>query len=223
MMRKTIPFMAMMLVVVFAMPAFGQGIASIDYLGFAWETGGFPPSNAGDNLTMTGVAVFDGVDPIFGVDLGSEEVTFYMSGLVSNGEVDMGGGTLQINYTGGTLEIYRDAAQNAAYGVGPLPNGTSPSTFIDGTLFFQGTFNTMTVFLNPGGVGAFDGSLAGVGGTMIDEVCGDCVFTWGGSFTSDIGAQIPDGYDLQVDGVFSIDDTVPTEESSWGSVKALFN
>jgi len=222
-MRKTIPFMTMMLVVVFAMPAFGQGIAAIDYLGFAWEDGGFPPSDVGDNLTIVGVAVFDGVDPIFGVDLNVEELTFYMSALASNGGVDIGGGTLQIDYTGGTLEIYRDAALNATYGVGPLPNGTSPSTFTDGILFFQGTFNSMTVYLNPGGDGSYEGSLDGVGGTMINEICDDCVFTWGGNFTSSTGAQIPDGYDLQVDGVFEIDRTVSAEESSWGSVKALFN
>ena len=37
------------------------------------------------------------------------------------------------------------------------------------------------------------------------------------------GKTIPDGYDLQVDGVFEIEEAVSTEETSWGSVKALFN
>ena len=58
---------------------------------------------------------------------------------------------------------------------------------------------------------------------MIDDVCTGCVYTWGGNFSDPSGAQIPDGYDLQVDGVFEIEQSVPTEESSWGSVKALFN
>ena len=37
------------------------------------------------------------------------------------------------------------------------------------------------------------------------------------------GAQIPDGYDIQIDGVFEIERAVSTEDASWGSVKALFN
>jgi hypothetical protein len=219
MMKKTIPFLAMVLALALAMPTFGQ-VAAIDYYGFAWETGGFPPSNPGDDLYFVGVGNY--ADPIFGVDLATEELTFVMSALTSVGEVDIGGGVLQIDYTGGTLEIYRDMAMNADWGTFP-PNPTVPSTFTDGTLFFQGTFNSMTVFLNPAGDGSYTGTLDGVGGTMIDDFCEDCVFTWGGNFTPPSGAQIPDGYDLQVDGVFEIDRAVSTEASSWGSVKALFN
>ena len=109
---------------------------------------------------------------------------------------------------------------NANWGTFP-PNPTAPSTFVDGTLFFQGTFNSLTVFVAADGYGAFEGSLNGVAGTMIDEFCENCVYTWGGNFLPP--AQIPDGYDLQVDGVFEIDEAVSTETSSWGSVKALFN
>ncbi|MEN8006964.1 MAG: hypothetical protein ABFS42_08105 [Candidatus Krumholzibacteriota bacterium] len=219
MMKKTIPFMALALVVAFAMPAFGQASA-IDYYGYAWETGGFPPSNPGDTMIFTGVGV--AADPVFGVDFGVEELTFYMYDLVSTGEVPIGGGTVMINYTGGYLEIYRDGAMNADWGIAP-PNPTSPSTFVDGILYFQGSFNSMTVFLDAAGYGSYEGTLDGLGGTMIDDVCTGCVYTWGGNFTPDTGAQIPDGYDLQVDGVFEIEEAVSTENTSWGSVKALFN
>ena len=65
--------------------------------------------------------------------------------------------------------------------------------------------------------------LDGLAGTIIDSVCSDCVYTWGGAFTLDAGAQIPEGYDLQIDGLFEIDAAVPAESVSWGSVKALFN
>ena len=211
--------MAMVLVVAFAIPAFGQASA-IDYLGYAWETGGFPPSDPGDVLVFTGAG--NAADPVFGVDLEAEELTFYMYDLVSTGSVDIGGGTLMINYTGGYLEIYRDAAMNADWGIAP-PNATSPSTFVDGTLFFQGSFNSMTMFLNPGGDGSYEGSLDGIGGTMIEDVCTGCVYTWGGNFTPPSGAQIPEGYDIQIDGVFEIEEAVSTEDASWGSVKALFN
>ena len=40
---------------------------------------------------------------------------------------------------------------NADWGIAP-PNPTSPSTFIDGTLFFQGSFNYLTMFINPDGI-----------------------------------------------------------------------
>jgi hypothetical protein len=219
MMKKSIPFLAMVLVIAFAIPAFGQASA-IDYYGFAWETGGIPTSDPGDILIFTGVG--DGVDPIFGVDLEVEELTFYMYDLVSTGEIPVAGGTVMINYVGGYLEIYRDAAKNADWGISP-PNPTSPSTFVDGILYFKGSFNSMTVFLSPGGEGAYEGTLDGIGGTMIDDVCTGCVYTWGGNFLPDTGAQIPDGYDLQVDGVFEIEEAVSTENASWGSVKALFN
>jgi hypothetical protein len=219
MMRKSIPFMAIVLVVAFAIPAFGQASA-IDYYGYAWETGGFPPSDPGDVLVFTGVG--DAADPVFGVDLATEELTFYMYDLVSTGEVPIGGGTIMVNYVGGFLEIYRDVAMNADWGTAP-PNPTSPSTFIDGILFFQGSFNAMTMFLNPDGSGAYEGTLDGIGGTMIDDVCTGCVYTWGGNFYGPSGAQILEGYDIQIDGVFEIEEAVSTEDSSWGSVKALFN
>jgi hypothetical protein len=197
--------------------AFGQA-PGIDYYGFAWEDGGFPPSNPGDVLYFTGVG--NGADPIFGVDLGTEELTFYIHDLVSTGEFDVAGTTV-IAYTGGTLEIYRDGAQNADWGVAP-PNPTSPATFNDGTLFFQGAFNDFTIFIAPGGYGSFEGTLDGVAGEVISEVCTGCAYSWGGSFTLESGAQIPAGYDLQIDGVFEIEAAVSTETTNWGSLKALY-
>lgn len=218
-MKKSIPFLALMLVALFALPAFGQASA-IDYYGFAWEDGGFPPSNPGDVLIFTGVG--NAADPVFDVDLGAEELTFYMYDLVSTGEVPLGGGAVMVSFVGGYLEIYRDAGQNADWGIAP-PNPTSPSTFVDGTLFFQGSFNSMTMFMGADGSGTYEGTLDGLGGTMIDDVCTGCVYTWGGNFYGPSGAQIPDGYDLQIDGIFEIEEAVSTEETSWGSVKALFN
>jgi hypothetical protein len=221
-MKRSIMFMALIMVAIFAVSANGQ-TASIDYFGYAWEDGGFPPSIPGDSFVFTGVAV--SADPVFGVNIGSggtEELTFYMYDLISTGEIPIGGGTQMINYVGGYLEIYRDVAQNADWGISP-PNPTSPSTFVDGSLFFRGSFNSLTIFLSPAGDGAYEGTLDGLSGEVIDSVCTGCVYTWGGNFTPPSGAQIPDGYDIQIDGVFDIEEAVSTENSSWGSVKALFH
>ncbi len=218
-MLKICGIAVLLLSIAFAAPGLGQN-PEIDYLGYAWETGGFLPSEIGDILYMTASAGL--IDPIFGVDLGTEEVTFYMYDLVSQGEIDMGGNNVLINYIGGTLEIWRDAAQNADYGVYP-PNATSPAYFMDGTLMFRGNFTYMSVYVNLVGNGAFEGALNGVEGEIINEVCVDCAYTWGGTILKGTGAQIPDGYDLQVDGVFEIDGAVANEQSTWGDVKSLFN
>lgn len=198
-------------------PALAQN-PTIDYYGFAWEEGSFPPSNPGDVLEFCGVATF--ADAIFGVDLGSDELTFRIYGLVSTGAVDLGGYSY-IVFAGGTLEIWRDGAQNADWGVTP-PNPTTPSTFSDGSLFFQGSFNDFALFITSAGAGSYEGTLNGLGGEMIDSVCTGCAYSFGGAFTTDAGAQIPEGYDFQMDGVFDIEAAVAEETTQWGSVKALF-
>ncbi len=214
--------MALMLVlglVLSAVPVLAQ-VYAVDYLGFGWETGGILPSNAGDELVLTSVA--DNVDPAFGVDLGSEELTLHIYGLVSTGQVDLGG-YFAIEYTGGYLEIYQDSAMNADWGTNP-PNPTSPASFQDGALFFLGNFTSFTMYFDATGAsGSFSGNLDGVSGSIINGMCTNCVYTWGGTFTQAAGAQIPAGYDLQVDGVFEIDSAVPVQTTNWGSVKALFN
>jgi len=218
MMKKSILILATLAMAGLAVPALGQAPA-IDYLGYGWEDGGFPPSDPGDVLYVTCVGV--SADPVFGVDLGTEELTVYIYGLTSTGGVDIGGGTIMVNYTGGYLEIYRDGAMNADFGVNP-PNGTAPSTFMDGELFFKGEFIDFVAFLGPTGGGSFEGNLNGIGGSMIDSVCNGCAYTWGGEFTTDAGAQIIEGYDLQIDGVFEIEEAVPVESATWGNLKALY-
>ncbi len=207
-----------LLILLFALPALGQ-VYTVDYLGFGWEQAVGPLKAAGEELVITSVA--DAIDPAFGVDLGTEELTLYIHGLISDGPVDAGGYTI-INFTGGTMEIYEDPAMNADWGINP-PNPTSPGTFTEGSLFFSGSFTSFVMNFDPSGAyGSFSGNLNGDAGSIINEMCTNCVYTWGGAFTLEAGAQIPEGYWIQVDGVFEIDSAVPVETSSWGSVKALF-
>lgn len=197
--------------------AFAQSYAYIDYVGFGWEDGGVPTSNPGDELQLLLVA--DQIDAIFGVDLSSEEATMYIYGLTSTGEVPIGGGSVMIGFTGGTIEVYEDPAQDHDWGsVNPM---SYVGSFTNGNLLFQGQFTDFTLFLDSFGAGAFDGVIDGIGGTVA-TTCTDCAYTFGGAFTRDTGAQIPDGYHLQVDGQLEVDRTVSTETSSWGSVKSLF-
>jgi hypothetical protein len=200
-------------------PAQAQ-VSIIDYLGFAWEDGGFLPSNPGDEFVFTGVTT--SLDAIFGVNLATHEVTFHAYGLISTGQFVDGFGNTIVAYAGGTLDIWVDAAEDADWGTNP-PNATSPSTFSNGSLLFSGSFTSFTVVITPGGAGAYEGTLDGVGGTVLAGGCSGCAFTWGGAFTSDVGAQIPTGYDLQMDGVFELDNAVSTESTGWGALKARFS
>lgn len=188
----------------------------IDYLGFAWEDGGVLPSNSGDVLAFTAVASM--IDPIFGVDLLSEEVTIYVYDLVSTGEFNTGSSIL-IGYSGGSVEVYADPSKNHDWGV--FPPNAQQSTFTDGTLLFDGDFTSFTLQLTlDGQAGAFEGFIDGVGGTVANA-CTDCAFTFGGVFGRDI-AQTPDGYDLQVDGALEVCQDVSNTPDSFGSIKSLY-
>jgi hypothetical protein len=191
----------------------------VDYVGYAFETGGLLPSDPGDELVFTALAT--NIDPLTGVDLGTAEVTFHVYGLISTGQGTDPFGNAIITYNGGTLEVWRDYAQNADWGINP-PNATSPSTFADGELLFQGNFVSFMLAINPSiGAGAYEGYLDGVGGTLI-QACTGCAYTWGGAFDQNSGAQILEGYDLQIDGVLEVDGSVDGERTGWGSIKSLY-
>ena len=188
-------------------------------MGWGWETGGFPTSEPGDELHFLGVTSY--LDPEFEIDLGVDELTLHVHGLISMGEIDLGF-MKRINYPGGYLELYQDSAKNADWGTYP-PNATGPGTFADGELYFAGEFTEFHINYRTDGSGSFSGYLNGLSGTMIEGGCSECVYTWGGAFGRESSSQVLDGYDLQMDGVLEIDGAVASEPVSWDSVKALFN
>lgn len=217
--RLTPIALVVVLVIGLAAPAYGIQIA--DYIGYAWLSAGWPPVNPGEEFDAVGVA--DGIDPLAGVDLGTEEVTFNIYGLqlamVSNDDPAVGFTTYYFN--GGTLDMYRDAAMNADYGVNP-PNASSPSTFTDGTLLLHASFTSFGIIVDPSGAGSYGGAADGISGELI-TACTGCIYTWGGTFSADIGAQIVEGYDLQLDGILDIDPAVPAQDTkAWGALKASY-
>jgi hypothetical protein len=209
---------ALLLVLLPATSGFAQK-PYIDYYGYAWETGGFPPSDVGDELIFTCVADF--VDDLFDVSLDDFELTFHLYGMTNySSSIDDITNVETILYEGGYLDIYMDAAKDADWGMNP-PNPTSPSTFTDGILFFHGSFTSFVMYMTSFGFGSYEGVLDGEDGWVINEVCADCAYTWGGAFTPDI-AQVHEGYDLQIDGVLEMDDSIPTADKTWGDVKSLY-
>ncbi len=214
------PATALILAAVVLFGTLGAEAAVVDYVGYAWENGGIDPSNPGDQLAIA--TVVTQIDPLFNVDLDAQEGTLYIDGLTSLGSVlDPSTGATTIQYSGGTLSVFSGPARNHDWGTNPA-NGTVPSTFIDGDLVFAGTFINFRVILQPSGLGVFEGYLNGTGGSALAGPCSNCAYTFSGSFTAPTGANIPAGYDMQVDGILELESAVPTETMSFGSLKQLF-
>jgi len=214
------------LLAVLVAPAVADEMAYIDYLGYAWETGGFPPSEPGDVLEFVGIT--SNIDPFFGIDLGEFELTFHLHGL-SNCQVDTLPAFIQYTYCEGYLDVYMDPQMDADYGIDP-PNMTSPNSFTNGILFLHAGFlDGFKLYMTSTGSGFFDATLEGIEGWVLNNPCppgNPCIFTWGGAFTNIPGepplAQIPAGYDIQMDGVLEVDQVISNESSTWSGVKALY-
>ncbi|MFQ5601066.1 MAG: hypothetical protein ACE5G2_11005, partial [Candidatus Krumholzibacteriia bacterium] len=159
-------------------------------------------------------------------NLATDEVTIWVTDLVSTGQVDIGFGFLSISYTGGIIEVWQDPSKDHDFGISP-PNATVPSTFTNGSLFLGGVFNSFVLFFDTNtGSGAYEGSIAftsGSGLTTVQGIQGDG-FTFGGVLDSTAsGGAVPQGYDLQVDGVIEVVVEVAVEETTWGKVKSLYH
>lgn len=204
-------------------PPAGAENALVDYQGFAWEDGHFPVSQPGDIFNLVGVV--DQLDARFGIDLGSEEVTVWVTDLVSTGQVDMGGGYFSVAFTGGSLQVWRDPARNHDYGVTP-PNATAPSTFVDGGLLLGGTLSDFFLFFDiTTHTGAFEANLQLTSGSGLASLGMPATtgYTFAGVLDPEAsGNNVPRGYDLQVDGTLEVRVIVGTNPSSWGAVKGLY-
>jgi hypothetical protein len=217
-------------VVLFVMSLVAAGLAwadnaLIDYQGYAWETGGFPISAPNDTLRMVGIV--DSLDTRFNVNLANDEVTLYVSQLVSSGQVIQGGGIIAVAYSNSPIELHQDPSKNHDFGTGTPPNGTSPNTFVDGPLFLGGTLTNFFLFFDPStGSGAYEGDVtftSGSGLATLNQLNANG-FTFGGALGAPAVGHppIPGGYDLQVDGTISLDVPVGVRQSSWSQVKELY-
>lgn len=212
---------ALSLLAIGAFAVQGAVAAVVDYVGYAYETGGLVPSDPGDQLSVA--CTVSQIDPLFQVDLGTQEATLFIDGLVSQGaNVNQTTGTTTTIYTGGTIAVYASFDHNHDWGVSP-PNPTAPSTFIDGDLVFMGNFTSFTLVLQASGSGVFQGTIDATGGSALAGPCSDCSYTIAGTFSLLTGANIPAGYDLQVDGILDVDSAVDNENISWGELKSQFS
>jgi hypothetical protein len=193
----------------------------IDYYGAAWETGGFPPSNPGDNFFVVGF--IDGVDTnVLTWNPAVNEYTIYLTDFESQGQTDEGGGLLHVYYDNGRVVMYEDPANNADFGSGTPPNATSPFTFVDGTIYLSGTFNLFQMYYSSSiQLGSYDGYFDFVGGTHLSELGLDTQgYTFAGTEGPSMG-PVPPGYDLWIDGQITQVAT-PAQSKTWGGIKSQY-
>jgi len=220
-MRKLVLVLSLALIPVMATGASAQTI--IDYNGNAWETGGFPPSNIGDQFFAVG-DITD-VFPPLTWDTSLYEYTWYAQGAVSLGETVLGD-EVTVLYSGGDFQIYVDdfspIGTNRDYGTNP-PNATSPSTFVDATAdpnYLHGNFTSFkVVYNNVSNTGYWEGTLFFDTGTFVNNVGTQNGYT----FAATLGEPFtPEGYTLQGAGNIFLEPNA-TEATSWGQIKGLYN
>ncbi len=185
--------------------------------GNAWETGGLPTSEPGDELQAVGLLTDIRLPLVW--NTASYSYTWYLRGLLSTGET-LNGTTHIATYSGGTITFYVDSKpSNHDYGVNP-PNATSPSTFTDGiSTYLEGSFEEFTLTLNEAtSQGAFTGTITFTGG----DVFGLLTSPTGWTFGSNLSGFSPEGYDLEVNGEVFLQGPSSVDETSWGGIKGLY-
>jgi hypothetical protein len=217
MMKKVTTTLAVLLALT-ATSAYAQVTQVILHLsGNSWETGGFPPSDLGDEFQAVGI--LNEIDDPLVWDTANYSYTWHVEDLTSIGEVVIGT-TRVVTYGGGSLTIYVDfLPSNHDYGVNP-PNATSPSTFTDGiSTYLIGNFTDFTLTFNHAtSTGSFVGTLNFTGGDVFPLLANPDGWTFG----SDIAGFSPNGYDLQLNGEVGLEATISVEPSTWGAIKGLY-
>ncbi len=185
--------------------------------GNSWETGGFPPSNLGDEFSAVGI--LNDIEAPLVWDTANYSYTWHVRDASSVGEI-INGTTRIVTYSGGQLTIYVDfLPSNHDYGVNP-PNATSPSTFTDGiSMYLDGLFTDFTLTYNHATAqGAFIGTLNFTGGDVFPLLSDPNGWTFG----SNIAGFSPSGYDLEINGDVYLQTSVSVDEQSWGAIKNLY-
>jgi len=207
---------ALLIGLVALVPAGANAMSLIDFMGYSYEAGSFPPSNPGDVLSL--VAGVEGLTPPLVWDPTAYEYTMHLSGLVSQGTQQPDPSNIVVNYSGGSFDLYEDSSFNAALGINP-PNATVPGSYMDGTHYLGGQLNSFTIFYNTQfNSGAFEADVSFANGSHFSDLGPQTTgYTFGGVFT--FGR--PQGYDLQWDGQILLD-PVAVEAVTWGRVKTTF-
>jgi hypothetical protein len=197
----------------------------VDYVGYDYESPNPDPTQFGEvgsGYVSLGECPVLYAPLVF--NLAQNQYTYHISGLISvNRQVIAP--FIIVDYSAGTLSVYEDDINTGTafdYGTNP-PNATAPPTFVDGTLFLTGPVtNFRFVFNTVDGSGSFDANFAVTGGSQLGNipVSDRNGFTFAGATSNAL--NIPEGYAHQIDGQVFLEQVVPTQDSSWGRLKANY-
>jgi hypothetical protein len=200
-------------------PGMSAAVEQMVINGFTYFT---PPEGVGTQATL--VAQLDppyGFDYPMTVDFSTNEYTFYFQSTIQS--ISVGPVTTTISYADASFAIYEDPSKNGDYGVNP-PNGTSPSTFQDGTPILTGTLSNVTRidynlgFPEP----TIVADCTFTGGTKLSELIQGNNWTLHGGISSNPLAGIPTGYQQSWSLKIVFSGPLPVEEYTWGGIKALY-
>lgn len=199
---------------------------------YLWQAGATADNApAGGELAGVGViTLFDA--PFDDLDAGAPgvEYTFFFYGLISQGTVPSGPPATTFyttNYTGGKIAIYKDDTPDATYAPFP-PNGSVPSTFIDGELILSGEFTsfvTQTNNFTAFSTGNLEGDINWTGGSLLERTYNPAgepcpgLLTGGITWNPDV---LIDGYLFRHDGKIDLNCPVQALDSTWGRIKEQY-
>lgn len=220
----------------FAGPAKASDLFLLGFTGFDYES---PDANDPDADGSTYLEVGDGYKAVgfitsFGatlqpyVDTGNNEYTFHIFDLtVVQHDWDAPNQFLSVIFgNNGRVRYYEDpisGGTHGVYGTNP-PNGTVPSTFVDGTVILGGDLDNFALFYDYLGLsGGFSGQMTLDEGTLLTYISASQRNGWLiGGLAGRPNNTIPDGYDNQISGEARIPGVTSSTTRSWGAVKALY-
>jgi hypothetical protein len=211
---------------VVGIPAAGAQTLLVDYVGFDYESPNPDTTLFGEvGSGYVGIGFVTQIFAPLTSDTTNNEYTYRISGLTSVNRAVVGPFIIVTYTSPGFLWIWEDSktlGTPATYGAYP-PNGTAPSTFVDGTLYlgaqlqgFQFIYNTSN------GTGSYEASYVPFNGTHFSEIPSNQQTGWTFAGATENSLDIPPGYLHQIDGQIFLDPPVPTQRSSWGKIKASY-
>lgn len=220
----TLAFVAALALVAFA-PSVGAQTLLFDYVGFDYESPDPNPAEFGEvGSGYVGLGYVPGIFAPLVSDSTLNEYTYHLTGATSTSTSTFATFVI-VNYTGGTLTVYEDLKSSgtlADYGSSP-PNGTAPSSFIDGTAFLVGNLTAFTlVFNTANNSGSYEAQYTAVGGSQLANIPVDRRDGWTFAGATGNATNIPPGYAHQIDGQVFLNEPVPARQSSWGRIKATY-
>ncbi len=108
------------------------------------------------------------------------------------------------------------------YGTNP-PNASAPASFVDGTLFLEGSLSGFQLVLNTANnSGSYEAQFDVTGGSQYGSIPANQRGGW--TFAGATGNELnrPSGYAHQIDGQIFLNPAVPTRPTTWGRLKTTY-